>query len=397
MLLIKEDYIDLEQSEIEIVERKGIGHPDTLADKLAEECSRAYSRYCLDHFGCILHYNIDKLYIGAGLFRYEEGKIKKYHNIVVNLNGRVSNTMNGEKIDLEAIFVPVIRKYLSTVMPRLDVVHDVTININCTQNTKREFWYSPRNILDVPDANTVTAGDTALCVAHGGLTFCENLALSIEQQLYEFSEDGYMKPKFFDIGQDIKFMISRIGKNVDITMCIPVLKGCYETEQEFDQIILKYQKIIEDYLLKIDNSNQYNMKVHINYKDDGTVDKYSLCIGSCIECGEEGIVGRGNNSRGIIPAFRAHTVEAPFGKNMRYHTGCVVDFMARNAANRIYKELGFKCSLYALTRNRNSLYEPYVFYVSVEKGADHKQIERIIKQEFSSSYLEKIVMKKKVI
>ena len=140
MLLIKEDYIDLEQSEIEIVERKGIGHPDTLADKLAEECSRAYSRYCLDHFGCILHYNIDKLYIGAGLFRYEEGKIKKYHNIVVNLNGRVSNTMNGEKIDLEAIFVPVIRKYLSTVMPRLDVVHDVTININCTQNTKREFW-----------------------------------------------------------------------------------------------------------------------------------------------------------------------------------------------------------------------------------------------------------------
>ncbi|MET7278839.1 methionine adenosyltransferase [Kribbella sp. NPDC005582] len=44
-----------------IVERKGIGHPDTLADHLAERLSRAYSRYTLDHFGAVLHHNFDKL------------------------------------------------------------------------------------------------------------------------------------------------------------------------------------------------------------------------------------------------------------------------------------------------------------------------------------------------
>ena len=368
MLIIKNDYKDIQKSNIEIVERKGIGHPDTLADKLAEVCSKAYSKYCLDNYGCILHHNIDKLYIGAGLFKYENRKIKKYNNIVINMNGRVSNTMNGKEIELDKIFIPVIKKYLNSVLPRLDVENDVTININCTQNTKRDYWYSPRNITDIPDAKEVTAGDTALCIAHGGKTFCEKLSIEIERLFYYFNDAGYMTPKYNDIGQDIKIMISRVCNNIDVTMCIPVLKDCYCNDDEFDSIINKYKIIVENYLESvIKNNPQYTIKVHINHKDDGTIDKYALCIGSCIECGEEGVVGRGNNSQGFIAAFRPHTVEAPYGKNMRYHTGRAVDFMSKNAVNRIYNELGVKCSLYALTRNRNSLFEPYLFYLSVDK------------------------------
>ena len=45
---------------IEMVERKGIGHPDTLCDALAETISTALCRYYLDHFGLILHHNVDK-------------------------------------------------------------------------------------------------------------------------------------------------------------------------------------------------------------------------------------------------------------------------------------------------------------------------------------------------
>jgi hypothetical protein len=40
--------------DIAIVERKGWGHPDTLADHLAERLSRAYSRYTLERFGAVL-------------------------------------------------------------------------------------------------------------------------------------------------------------------------------------------------------------------------------------------------------------------------------------------------------------------------------------------------------
>ena len=36
--------IPVEKQKVEIVERKGIGHPDTLADGIAESMSRALSR-----------------------------------------------------------------------------------------------------------------------------------------------------------------------------------------------------------------------------------------------------------------------------------------------------------------------------------------------------------------
>ena len=84
-LQIVKDYNNPEDRNIEIVERKGLGHPDTLADKLAEECSRVYSVYCMEHFGCVLHHNIDKLYIGGGLFLLEDRKVLIYNKIRVVL------------------------------------------------------------------------------------------------------------------------------------------------------------------------------------------------------------------------------------------------------------------------------------------------------------------------
>ncbi|MEJ8650769.1 methionine adenosyltransferase [Streptomyces sp. MS1.AVA.3] len=44
-----------------IVERKGLGHPDTLADHLAERLSQIYSQYTASRFGAVLHHNFDKL------------------------------------------------------------------------------------------------------------------------------------------------------------------------------------------------------------------------------------------------------------------------------------------------------------------------------------------------
>lgn len=180
-IIIKNNYIDPEDSYMEVVERKGMGHPDTLADKLAEICSRTYSNYCLNKFGCVLHHNFDKLYIGAGCFRYENNKIVMYDKVKVYLNGRVSNTMNGENIDVEAILVPVIKDYLKSVLPNLDVENELEIHINATQNTKINNWFTPRNINDVPDAREIFSGDTSLCLASTGFTTCEKLCFEIEK------------------------------------------------------------------------------------------------------------------------------------------------------------------------------------------------------------------------
>ncbi|MEM0290334.1 MAG: methionine adenosyltransferase, partial [Thermoplasmata archaeon] len=51
---------------IEIVERKGLGHPDSVADGIAESVSRALSKYYIEHYGRILHHNTDETQVVGG-------------------------------------------------------------------------------------------------------------------------------------------------------------------------------------------------------------------------------------------------------------------------------------------------------------------------------------------
>ena len=50
----------------EVVERKGLGHPHTLADAVSEVFSMELSRLYLAEFGEILHHNVDKVLITTG-------------------------------------------------------------------------------------------------------------------------------------------------------------------------------------------------------------------------------------------------------------------------------------------------------------------------------------------
>ena len=64
-------------SSFEMVERKGIGHPDTICDCIAEEVSIALSKYYMEQFGGILHHNVDKALLigGSSQTAYRGGKI----------------------------------------------------------------------------------------------------------------------------------------------------------------------------------------------------------------------------------------------------------------------------------------------------------------------------------
>ena len=56
------------QQRVELVERKGTGHPDSICDAVLEEISVALCREYLASFGRVLHHNIDK-----GLLPGEDG------------------------------------------------------------------------------------------------------------------------------------------------------------------------------------------------------------------------------------------------------------------------------------------------------------------------------------
>ncbi len=90
---------------IEMVERKGTGHPDTLCDALAETISAALCRYYLDHFGLILHHNVDKALLlgGASKPAFNGGEVLA--PIELFLAGRATSEFMGKKIPVDEIAV----------------------------------------------------------------------------------------------------------------------------------------------------------------------------------------------------------------------------------------------------------------------------------------------------
>jgi len=56
----------LEQQKLEIVERKGLGHPDSICDCIMDNVSVRLSKEYLKKFDVIMHHNVDKSLLVAG-------------------------------------------------------------------------------------------------------------------------------------------------------------------------------------------------------------------------------------------------------------------------------------------------------------------------------------------
>jgi S-adenosylmethionine synthetase len=60
------DKTPVEDQRVELVERKGVGHPDSICDAIMEEISVALCTEYTETFGGIVHHNIDKGLLAAG-------------------------------------------------------------------------------------------------------------------------------------------------------------------------------------------------------------------------------------------------------------------------------------------------------------------------------------------
>lgn len=113
---------------VEIVERKGQGHPDTICDALAEEVSRALSRVYLQRVGFILHHNVDKVLLrgGASASAFAGGKV--IEPIEIYLAGRATREYRGVTIPVEEIALDACKSWLSGNLHALNVVEHVRLH-----------------------------------------------------------------------------------------------------------------------------------------------------------------------------------------------------------------------------------------------------------------------------
>lgn len=385
-LTITKDFLDPANLAIEAVERKGVGHPDSLADALANEVSVAFSRHCLDQFGVILHHNTDKLYIGGGNFLSDFGSYQRMQPISVRTNGRMSNMFAGKHIDVESIQQNAIWRYLSKVLPNLSP-KDVAIIPNTTSYHRVSYRFAPKDRGDIPHTVSLKANDTSFCVSHWPPTITESVTYRLERYFWK-EEEGFAIPRFPEIGQDIKVFILRKEKHLEITLCVPTISRYTRSHRHYCDLVRQHESNLRNLAEQIADTSEFVVSLHVNPQEN----PYMLGIGSCIECGEEGLVGRGNTIMGIISSHRTHTQESWAGKNPVYHTGRVLGYLTAKLARAISTRLQVKCSVSTMTQCGGSLIPPEFLNVSVDRTVDQHDIESIVESEFlSSNYVEEIL------
>src|SRR5947209_17736100 len=99
--------VPIEEQDLEIVERKGVGHPDHICDAVMNEVSVALSKEYLKRYGHVMHHNIDKALLAAGEVktRFGGGEVKM-PNLMV-FGDRVTYYVAGDPIlvDVQALLM----------------------------------------------------------------------------------------------------------------------------------------------------------------------------------------------------------------------------------------------------------------------------------------------------
>ena len=139
----------------EVVERKGLGHPDTLADALAERLSVAYSRHCLEQYGAVLHHNLDKLYLRGGHCRIGLGDFEMTDPVTLVIGGRVSASFAGQQVPDRELFEETARGYLATVLPGFDHARWLRTEHATTSRSRFPSWFHPASLDDLPTSLVV--------------------------------------------------------------------------------------------------------------------------------------------------------------------------------------------------------------------------------------------------
>ena len=311
--------------EVEIVERKGIGHPDTICDALAETLSRNLCQEYQRRFGEILHHNVDKALLCGGRSAAAFGGGSIIAPINIYLAGRATAQVGGETIPVREIAIDGSRAWLKSNLHALDPVQQVHIDA-LVQHTSQDLQalFSRRGLRGMPLAN-----DTSFGVGYAPLSRLELLVLAVEGQINS-RDRGRDMPAW---GEDIKVMAIRSADKVEITVaCAMIGRFLANIDEYLDQKVL-----LEKLVRNLANEHGFaSCSVGVNAADSLSSDAIYLTVtGTSAEAGDDGQVGRGNRINGLITPCRPMSLEAAAGKNPVSHVGKIYNVLARDIAEAI--------------------------------------------------------------
>ena len=313
----------VEDQAVEIVERKGIGHPDSICDGIAESVSQALSRLYLDRVGTVLHYNTDETQLVAGESapRYGGGEI--IEPIYVLIVGRATTEYDGRKLPVDATALEAARDYLNANIPELDIGTDIVIDTRLGEGSGDLQDVFGEETVEVPMAN-----DTSYGVGHAPLTETEEIVLAVERDL-----NGPYAGDHPELGPDVKVMGKREDDRIDITVAAAMVDAHIADLDAYDAAVDCVRGFTTDVARDLTDREVH---VDVNTADDydeGSV--YLTVTGTSAEMGDDGSVGRGNRANGLITPNRPMSMEATSGKNPVNHIGKIYNLLSTDIAETV--------------------------------------------------------------
>ncbi len=317
--------VHIEDQAVEMVERKGLGHPDSIADGVSESVSRALSRLYLDEYGHILHHNTDETQVvgGASDPRFGGGKVTK--PIYMLLVGRATSEVNGEKLPIRDTSIEAARKYVQSICAHIDIDKHVEFDCRIGQGSV--------DLRGVFEQKEVLANDTSFGVGFAPLSDLERLVLESEHFL-----TLKLKKKLPALGEDVKVMGYRQGDKIRLTIAAALVDSEIANPKEYRAVCDQIQAQLADQAAKL---TQREVDIDVNTADDPELGRFYLTVTGCsMEAGDDGSVGRGNRANGLITPCRPMSLEASAGKNPVNHVGKIYNLLGNLIANDIVKETG---------------------------------------------------------
>ncbi|NJD57517.1 MAG: methionine adenosyltransferase [Nitrospirae bacterium] len=364
---------------VEIVERKGTGHPDTICDSIMEAVSVALSREYKKEFGAVLHHNIDKglLAAGRGRLQFRGGMIEKPMELYIG--DRATFEAAGRKIPVNEIAFSAAKQWLKENLRNVDPDRHVRYH-SVLASGSEELTDIFRRAGKARGAN-----DTSALVGFFPLSPTEKLVLKLERYL----NSGAFKSRYPETGEDIKVMGLRNGRALALTVAMPLIsrfitseRAYFARKEDIRRDIARFLKTVRDFT---------SIDLHLNALDiegRGIGGIYLSILGTSAESADSGQVGRGNRVNGLISLGRPLGAEAAAGKNPVSHVGKIYNVLSHKVAEKICRNVEGIAEVYVqlLSRIGSPVSEPEMATAQVllDKGLALKDISRQV-----SSIMEK--------
>ncbi len=367
---------DPNKRRFDIAERKGRGHPDSIADHLAYEFSLRYSQWCEDRVGRILNHWVDKTTCVGARARVGYGEVDIVDPIRILLIGKITRTFGKVDVPLERLLHDAVQEVFETVLTREAQDHysiEILNTAGIAVDHDHSFYEPGPNDDNEAIRRGIVANDTMLAVGHSSRSYLLDLAETIETSFSNSHEA---------VGTDVKLMLTRSGNTVNVVAAVPVIPERVRNRNDYLTVLQVAEASTREALRpQLDKSSLKLGHLQINTKDRHG-GAYLAPFGSSLGKGDVGAVGRGNRTFGGIEPYSSWTAEAPAGKNPLSHGGRIYPRVCTAIARYLGGELGQYVDVGIHARNGDDLHDPALVIVrlSDQDGAAPAHIRALVEE-----------------